>query len=104
MRKAQKGILGRLFYDQDILNLVFKDKWQKLNWRYNVVGAHKAHTAMGVYVVHYVDRRRPWHLFSDVPFHRLYRHVMTNELFYRYARYRWKRSARKLAGRLLGRQ
>ena len=95
----QRGILKRLYYDQDILNLVFAGRWHELEWRFNVLEGHEAHHAMGVHIVHYSDRRRPWHLFSSVPFHRTYRHVMTNELFYRYARHRWRRAVRRLFGR-----
>jgi lipopolysaccharide biosynthesis glycosyltransferase len=95
----QRGILKRLYYDQDILNLVFAGRWHELEWRFNVLEGHEAHHAMGVHIVHYSDRRRPWHLFSSVPFHRTYRHVMTNELFYRYARHRWRRAVRRLLGR-----
>lgn len=100
----EKNILKRLYYDQDVLNLVFADRWLELDWRFNVIESHRAHHAHGVHIVHYSDRRRPWHLVSGVPFHRAYRHVMTNELFYRYARHRWKRAGRKFVGKLFGRK
>jgi lipopolysaccharide biosynthesis glycosyltransferase len=99
----RRGILGRLFYDQDILNLVFARNWLKLDWRFNVVKPQEAHHASGVYIAHFVSRRRPWHLLPRVPFHHTYRHMMTNELFYRYARYRWQRAASRMVGGLFGR-
>ena len=100
----QRGIADRLYYDQDMLNLIFAGRWLELDWRYNVIELQPAHHAMGVHIVHYSDRRRPWHLVSKVPFHRTYRHVMTNELFYRFARHRWQRAGQRFVGKLLGRR
>lgn len=94
-----RGLLDRLYFDQDILNLVFNDNWAKLDWRFNITDPHVAHQAMAPKIVHYTGKVRPWHLYSHVAFRRTYRHVMTNDLFYRYLRHRWARYWLKKIGR-----
>lgn len=97
------GLLEKLYFDQDMLNLIFKDRWYKLDWRFNVTDPHISHQAMAPHIVHYTGKVRPWHLYSHVAFRRTYRHVMTNELFYRYLRHRWLRYWQTLPLRLIGR-
>lgn len=102
----RRGILTRLYYDQDILNLVFKDDWQSLDWRFNIVDPHMAHQAMEPVVLHYTLQARPWTLRAGVlrtiAFARLYRHVMTNRIYYMFLRQRWTRFWRAKLG--LGRR
>lgn len=97
------GQLEKLYFDQDMLNLIFKDRWHRLDWRFNVTDPHVAHQAMAPHIVHYTGKVRPWHLYSHVAYRRTYRHVMTNALFYRYLRHRWLRYWQKLPQRLIGR-
>jgi lipopolysaccharide biosynthesis glycosyltransferase len=89
------GTMNRLYYDQDILNLIFTDDWRELDWRFNVVDPRPPHETLGPHIVHYTGERRPWHLLAgltrSVAFARAYRHVMTDEVFYRFMRERWKR-------------
>ncbi|WP_052732023.1 glycosyltransferase family 8 protein [Devosia geojensis] len=89
------GTMNRLYYDQDLLNLIFADDWRELDWRYNVVDPRQPHETLGPHIVHYTGERRPWHLLAgltrSVAFARAYRHVMTDEVFYRFMRERWKR-------------
>lgn len=89
------GVMQRIYYDQDLLNLIFKGKWLKLPWRWNTVDARHAHEGLDPAILHYTGENKPWGILSgmlqSVAFARLYRHVMTNELFYRFARHRWKR-------------
>ena len=97
---AARGILGRLYYDQDMLNLIFKDRWLALNWRWNTIDAHAAHEGMNPAILHYTRKAKPWGIMSGIlhssAHARFYRHVMTNELFYRFARHRWQRWWKKL--------
>lgn len=86
----QRGIIQKLYFDQDILNLIFAGRWKPLHWRFNVMEPRVAHQALDPYIVHYTGTNRPWKLFSTVAFGRPYRHVMTNELFWRYLRHRAK--------------
>lgn len=89
------GVIEHLYFDQDMLNLMFRGNWKPLEWRYNVMDARTPHQTMNPFIIHYTGIRRPWNLVSKVAFVRIYRHVMTNELFYRYMRHRWKRYWRK---------
>lgn len=92
------GTLDRIYYDQDFLNLIFKNTWLSLDARWNTMDPRPAHQGIGPYVLHYTDRRKPWHLVSGVAFARTYRHVMTNELFYRFMRHRIRRRLMRLIG------
>ncbi|MHA6299742.1 glycosyltransferase family 8 protein [Devosia sp. CAU 1758] len=89
------GVMQRIYYDQDLLNLIFASQWLKLPWRWNTIDARHAHEGLDPAILHYTGENKPWGIFSgmlqSVAFARHYRHVMTNELFYRFARHRWKR-------------
>lgn len=89
------GTMARIYYDQDFLNLVFRNNWLQLPWRWNTIDARHAHEGLNPAILHYTGENKPWGIFAgmlqSVAFGRLYRHVMTNELFYRFARHRWKR-------------
>lgn len=92
------GVLEKLYFDQDMLNLIFADQWYPLHWRFNVMDPRVAHQAMDPWILHYTGHSRPWKLISTVAHRRTYRHVMTNELFYRYMRHRWARWWKKRLG------
>jgi lipopolysaccharide biosynthesis glycosyltransferase len=93
------GTMERIYYDQDFLNLVFKHDWLRLAPAWNVIDARHAHEGLDLNIMHYTAEQKPWHLVSSVAFRRIYRHVMTNELFYRYLRHRVKRRLLRLVGR-----
>jgi lipopolysaccharide biosynthesis glycosyltransferase len=85
------GVMARIYYDQDFLNLVFKNRWLRLPSRWNTIDARHSHEALDPAILHYTGKTKPWHLISNVAFRRTYRHVMTNGLFYRFMRHRWRR-------------
>lgn len=99
---AQRGVMQRLYYDQDMLNLIFHDNWLALNWRWNTIDAHVAHEGLNPAILHFTGVNKPWGLLAGImrstAYARWYRHVMTNELFYRFARHRWKRWWKKRLG------
>ena len=97
------GLIPKLYYDQDILNLIFRGRWTRLNWRFNTIDPWRAQQAMGPYIIHYTGDQRPWYLVSLAPFHHMYRHTMKNELFYRFWRHRMKQRWTKRLNRLIGR-
>lgn len=99
----RRGLIERLYFDQDMLNLIFSGNWKQLNWRYNLIDPRPAHEGLDPYIIHYTGYRKPWNLISGVAFANSYRHVMTNELYYRYMRHRWKRYWGKRLRRLIGR-
>jgi lipopolysaccharide biosynthesis glycosyltransferase len=94
-----QGVMQRIYYDQDLLNLVFKNRWLALPWRWNTIDARHSHESVDAAILHYTGKTKPWAITAgirrSVAHARLYRHVMTNELFYRFARHRWKRWWRK---------
>jgi lipopolysaccharide biosynthesis glycosyltransferase len=92
------GILDKLYFDQDMLNLIFRGDWTELSWRFNVMDPRVAHQTMDPWILHYTGHARPWFLYANVAHRRTYRHVMTNDLFYRYMRHRWARRLRRLVG------
>jgi lipopolysaccharide biosynthesis glycosyltransferase len=94
-RLLADGTFAKLHYDQDLLNLIFRNNWLQLSWRWNVIDARFVHEGLDGHIMHYTGYRKPWDLVSIVAFRRIYRHTMTNELFYRYLRYRWKRGLLK---------
>jgi len=90
-----RGLLSKLYFDQDLLNLIFRNRWQALPWRWNVIDAHPAHEALDPAILHFTLKAKPWGIMAGIlrstAYARWYRHVMTNALFYRFARHRWKR-------------
>jgi len=99
---AARGIMGRLYFDQDMLNLIFHDNWLALPWRWNTIDAHAAHEGMDPAILHYTRASKPWGVLSGIlhssAYARGYRHVMTNRIFYQFARHRWKRWWKKRLG------
>ncbi len=98
------GTLARFLNDQQILNYIFKGRWTRLDGRWNMLARGRAIEVLDPALVHYSGPNKPWNLISGLPFARTYRHVMTNELFYRYMRHRWARWWLGLPGRLFGRR
>ncbi|MCD7058743.1 glycosyltransferase family 8 protein [Pelagibacterium xiamenense] len=89
------GTMDRIYYDQDLLNIVFCNDAYLLDQRWNLIGPRPEHQAFNPFILHYTGERKPWNLVSGVAFARTYRHVMTNELFYRYWRFRMKKRLAK---------
>jgi len=96
---AKSGVLANLFFDQDLLNLVFLNNWQPLDWRFNLLDPRSSHEPLQPVIVHYTGHRHPWNIFSGTAFHRLYRHVMTNDIYYTYLAERLPKWLRPLIGR-----
>jgi len=96
------GIVNKLYYDQDMLNLIFRGDWHKMHWRYNVTDPRPPHETLQPKILHFTGSGKPWKLFSRVAFASTYRHMMTHELYFRYMRFRIKRRLtapfRKLSG------
>lgn len=94
----EAGVLARVQYDQAVLNLVFKDNWLPLDFRWNVINPQPAHENFEPKIVHYTGPYKPWHLLNRLAFAQAYRHTMTNEVFYRYWRERQLRRLKRLVG------
>ena len=89
------GTMDRLYYDQDVLNLIFHDDWKRLDQMWNVINPRGPHEAFDPKLLHYTGPRKPWNLISGVAFARVYRHVMTNDLYYRFFRFRLRRRLKR---------
>jgi lipopolysaccharide biosynthesis glycosyltransferase len=90
----EDGTMARLYYDQDFLNLIFNRNWLKLDQSWNMVDPRPEHQSLHPKLLHYTGARKPWRSSSidRVAFHRTYRHVMSNRIYYKYRRYRWSRA------------
>ena len=89
-RLIGEDMLKNLYYDQDVLNIVFRDNWLPLDYSWNFLNPRPEHESLNPRVAHYTGSHKPWRLRSRAAYARLYRHVMTNELYYRYLRHRWR--------------
>lgn len=91
-------IIEQLLFDQDILNYVFRGRILELDFRWNLQNAEPAHEALDPHIAHYSGDLKPWALKPRLAYSGTYRHTMTNELFYRYYRFRMKHKLLKLLG------
>ncbi|MDB5614930.1 MAG: hypothetical protein JWQ22_2583 [Devosia sp.] len=101
VQKAEaEGIMQRIYYDQDLLNLVFRGRWLQLPWRWNTIDARPVHEGLDPAILHYTGKAKPWFIITSmrrsVAFTRFYRHIMTNKIFYDFARHRRNRWWRKV--------
>jgi lipopolysaccharide biosynthesis glycosyltransferase len=60
------------YYDQDILNIFFKDKIGELESQYNVFKASKKLNPKPK-IIHYAGPVKPWHLFNSHPYRSEYK-------------------------------
>jgi lipopolysaccharide biosynthesis glycosyltransferase len=102
-RLQREGTLSRLTNDQQILNYLFQRNWTEIDPSWNTFAASPGVVVFHPKAVHYTGLQKPWNLVTFLPFQRVYRHVMTNELFYRYMRLRWAQWWLRLGRRLIGR-
>ncbi len=95
----QSGEIRRLYHDQDVLNLAFRDDFLLLDPRWNLTKPHPALRSLDPFIVHYTTGQKPWNAIAYVAFGSSYRHVMTREVYRRYRRERWISRITKLLGR-----
>lgn len=91
----ERGEIDRLSFSQNVINLILKNNWQPLEPLWNVVDPNAAHVAFNPKNLHYTGNTRPWTLTArmrGVGYARIYRHVMTNDMFYKFWHFRMKRS------------
>ncbi len=86
------GTMDRIYYDQDLLNIIFANDWLQLDQLWNLVDPRPLHQGLNPRLLHYTGAQKPWLRTAKVAFARSYRHVMTNDLYNRYALYRWRRA------------
>ena len=97
------GTLAKIYYDQDFLNLAFKENWLELDNLWNFVNPRQTHEVLNPHILHYTGDRKPWLVKPKVAFASLYRHAMTNDVYYRYLLERvpaWRRPFIRLVERI----
>lgn len=87
--------LALFYYDQDMINFCFRGRIMEVDPRWNLQNAEPAHEVFNPAIVHYSANPKPWFAWSRVAFKRTYRHLMTNEYYYRY---RCERMVRMVRG------
>ena len=93
------GDIDRLYHDQDVLNLKFRDDWLRLDPLWNLTKPHPAMRALDPMIVHYTTGQKPWNTLAYVAFGSSYKHVMTKDVLARYRRYRRRLWFSRLLGR-----
>ena len=100
-RLIETDRLRRLYHDQDVLNLTFKNDWLILDSRWNYIDPTGSAQSLNPHVLHYTGKRKPWLPRAPVAFARLYRRVMTRPVYDQYRRERRARNWRRFGRRLM---
>jgi lipopolysaccharide biosynthesis glycosyltransferase len=95
----KSGLIEKLYQDQDILNLEFKNRWLRLDPLWNLTKPHPALRALDPHIIHYTTGMKPWNSLAYVAFGSSYKHVMTAQILGRYRRERRQAWLRRLIGR-----
>lgn len=91
--------VAEIYFDQDMLNLAARGRWKELPYFWNLQMPTRHHESLDPLIVHYTGANKPWRLFTSCAYKSDYRHVMTNDVFYRFMRERWVKRLRRLVGR-----
>lgn len=59
------------WWDQDLLNMLFYDKWKYFDSKYNAIALKKALPEVPV-IIHYTTSSKPWHYLNMHPYKSLY--------------------------------
>jgi lipopolysaccharide biosynthesis glycosyltransferase len=95
--------ISNIYFDQDILNVVMRGRWLKLESRWNHQNPVRGHEPMDPFIVHYTGKGKPWLILGRQLYKRTYRHLMTNDLYNRYAKFRVRKLFEKFARQLFWR-
>lgn len=87
-RRVPASKRHQIYYDQDVINIAFLGRIKRLDTLWNLQNPLPAHEAFDPHILHYSASQKPWKLNPKVAFAATYRHLMTNEIFYRYWRER----------------
>ncbi|MEQ6122341.1 glycosyltransferase family 8 protein [Reichenbachiella sp. MALMAid0571] len=74
---------GLLFWDQDILNILFNKRWKKLPPSYNAFDIKKK-LVQTPEIIHYTGNRKPWNIICDHVYRELYWQVLSRTPFYNF--------------------
>jgi len=82
-----------LYYDQEMLNIAFRNDWLMLSVMWNFQNPSQPHEAINPHIIHYTGGNKPWLFRRKTAFKHMYRYMMTNEYYHRFMR---ERIARRL--------
>lgn len=68
---AQKYMDKLVWWDQDVLNICFFDRWGKLDVTYNTKDIYTKTKNIPV-IIHYAGSSKPWHYINNHPYKKLY--------------------------------
>jgi len=71
IRVAQDKMEQLLWWDQDVLNLYFFDKWDRFEARFNSINYTQKFDQAPT-IVHFAGKSKPWHYFNNHPYKSLY--------------------------------
>lgn len=98
-QSLSKDQIASLFLDQDTLNVVLKNRWKVLDHRWNLQNPSVLDEPHDPFIVHYTGPNKPWNLMGRTAYKRIYRHMMTNRIYYAF----WRERVRaRLPGLLKG--
>ena len=78
------GRLAQLRNAGEFLNLAVADEWLELDQLWSLLDPQRELEPLNAFAVHYAGERKPWQLGSRAAYARLYRHTMTNDVYYRF--------------------
>jgi lipopolysaccharide biosynthesis glycosyltransferase len=70
-----------VWWDQDVLNLVFDDKWMELDFQFNAFGLTENNNS-DYQIIHYTGLSKPWQFRNNHPFRKLYWNYLKRTPFY----------------------
>lgn len=74
LETARKYNEDILWLEQDVLNIVLKDKWQELDYKYNAFAleTYGKEIRETPCIIHYTGSSKPWHFMNEHPYKSLY--------------------------------
>ncbi|MEM2538329.1 MAG: glycosyltransferase family 8 protein [Candidatus Methanomethylicia archaeon] len=87
MDNAQKYNEHLVWWDQDVLNLVFDGKWGELDYSFNAFGLEEKNERQNYKnykIIHYTGSSKPWHFRNNHPYKHLYWKYLRMTPFKRY--------------------
>ncbi len=94
-----------LWWDQDILNICFLNKWGQISDKYNALHLQQKCEKIPL-IVHYNSPTKPWHYLNYHPYKYLYWHYIKLTPFkkYKYKDFTYKRLFKKIVYKLINKK
>lgn len=73
-----------LWWDQDVLNITFNQKWGELDFKFNAFSLKSYNAEQDFKIIHYAGSSKPWHFRNNHPYKYLYWKYLRMTPFKRY--------------------